>query len=257
MLRCDGTDQRNPDKPDLSAIFMSIPHFDIGKWKPPNAPKDGSLHLPRGLFQGSYPQEIALDRDGEQTFRKLRGMSSDRFLRVPQLWALLLNSSIIITCGPSSLISMVEEHIEFVKEEDLLTRGPSLVHVIDFERRVTYIPVEKCRSFIGLQRSIEVQCLADTDLSLDDCVLHSGLDQEELVVEKWPKILKEEKSIFVYVRISLREEIVPDSDGTKAIEALDESRLIEYASLSSDESGDEGDKMALVVFGDRYALISY
>jgi len=43
-----------------------------------------------GLFQTSYTQENALDRDGEQMFRKFKGIKSDQYLRVPQLWAIVL-----------------------------------------------------------------------------------------------------------------------------------------------------------------------
>ena len=93
VLRSDGTDHNHRDKPDLSAIFISFPYFDIGNWKPPESPKDGSLHLPRGLFQCAYTQETALDRDGDQVFRKFKGIKADQFLRVPQLWVLVLQSS--------------------------------------------------------------------------------------------------------------------------------------------------------------------
>lgn len=65
VLRCHGTDQKDRVKPDLSAMFVSCPYFDIGKWRPPDAPNDGSLHLARGLFQCLYTQEIALDRESD------------------------------------------------------------------------------------------------------------------------------------------------------------------------------------------------
>ncbi|KAJ4305064.1 hypothetical protein N0V90_000594 [Kalmusia sp. IMI 367209] len=235
ILRCDGTNQESRHMPDLSAIFASFPYFDVGKWKPPEAPTDESLHIPRGLFQSSYTQEIAVDRDENQIFRKLRGIASNKFLRVPQIWALVLQSKTIVTCGPLPLSDMFGENIEFVKEETLLAQGPSLVHITDLER---------------LQRCIEQACLQDSDTSLKDCILHSGNNEEELDGSHWPAILKEERSIFVYVRISRKEIQTPGPD-EKAIEALDESRLIEYASLSSDESGDEGDRMALMVINNR------
>jgi len=48
VLRCDGTDREEREQPDLTAIFISFPYFDIGKWKPSEGPKDESLHLPQG-----------------------------------------------------------------------------------------------------------------------------------------------------------------------------------------------------------------
>jgi hypothetical protein len=253
VLRSDGTDRSHRDQPDLSAIFISFPYLDVGKWRPPDPPKDEAMHLPRGLFQSSYTQDNALSRDGEQMFRNFRGIKTDQFLRVPQLWVLILQSKTIITCGPSALADMFTEHIEFVDEETLLARGPSLVQVTDFHRRVSYIPIEQCRTFFSLKQSIKEQCLAGSEYHLRDCILHPGSSEEELDGSQWPDMLNA-TSVFVYVRISRKkdpEKFGPGRDGPLAVGAPEETPLIEYAGLSSDESGDERDRMALTIVRDK------
>ena len=252
VLRSDGTDRSHRGQPDLSATFISFPYLDVGKWRPPDPPEDESMHLPRGLFQSSYTQDNALSRDGEQMFRKFRGIKADQFLRVPQLWVLILQSKTIITCGPSTLADMFAEYIEFVEEETLLAHGPSLVQVTDFLRRVSYLPVERCRTFLSLKQSIEEQCLSDSEYRIGDCILHSGGSDEELNGNQWPDLLNA-TSVFVHVRISRKKDSSSGSglDDALAVEAPDETRLIEYAGLSSDESGDEGDRMALTIVQDR------
>lgn len=237
-LRCDGMDKDNRDKPDLSAIFVSMPYLDIGKWRPPNAPKDGSLHLTRGLFQSFYPQEIAMDRDGEQTFRTFKGVRQKEYLRVPQLWALILDSKIIITCGPSNISTILEGSVEFIDEKSFLSQEPELVKVIDVQKRVRYIPIERCRTFLDLRRSILEECLAEHNTDFNDCILHLDDAIDELKANEWSSVLKAQRSVFVCVRIRLRE--------AQATESIDESHLIDYGTLSSDEENDVGSDMALV-----------
>lgn len=46
-LRCDEIDHARADKPDISAIFVSFPYFDISALNPSRASKDTSLHETR------------------------------------------------------------------------------------------------------------------------------------------------------------------------------------------------------------------
>lgn len=257
VLRCDGTDQKHRERPDLSAIFVSCPYFDIGNWRPPDAPNDSSLHLTRGLFQCLYDQEIALDRESDQMFRKFKGVEPNQYLRVPQLWTLVLQSETIITCGPSTLQEMSGGQIEFIDESSLLA-NERLVHVTDFFKRVTYLPVDQCRTFLQLRQSIEQQCLLGTDCAINDCILRSGNSEEELVGSQWPDLLKAHGSVFIYVRVSRRESDASTSKNHAqiSIEGPSQPRLIEYKGLSSDESSDDNDKMALTVRGWRRVFTS-
>jgi hypothetical protein len=246
-------DRSHPDRPDLSATFISFPYLDIGKWRPPEPPKDKLLHLTRGLFQSSYTQDNAMSRDGEQMFRKFRGIKTDQFLRVPQVWVLILQSKTIITCGVSALADIFTEDVEFVDEETLLARGPSLVQVTDFLRRVSYLPIEQCRTFLSLKQSIQEQCLSDLKYRIGECILHSGSGEEELDGNRWPDLLNA-TSVLIEVRISRKKDptkVNPINDGPLAVGAPKETRLIEYAGLSSDESDDEGNGMALTIYQDK------
>jgi hypothetical protein len=258
VIRCDGTDRNHPDHSDLSAIFVSFPYLDIGSWRPPDPPKDESMHLSRGLFQASYTQENALERESEQMFRKIKGIKTDQYLRVPQLWALVLQSETIITCGPSALKEMFEETIQFVEEDAVSTRGPSLVQVTDVLKRVTYIPIDRCKTFLVLKQSIEEECLSDVEYGITDCILHSGSSEEELDGSEWPGLLNV-SSTFVQVRLSRKkvdEKSARKHDDTLILEAPKTTRLIEYAGLSSDESDEERDKKALTLIQPRKSAMA-
>lgn len=92
VLRCDGTDPKDREKPDLSAIFISYPYFDVGIWEPAEPPTDDMTLLTRGLYQHHYPHELTSDADRRQMFRKFKGVAADQYLCIPQVWALVLQS---------------------------------------------------------------------------------------------------------------------------------------------------------------------
>jgi hypothetical protein len=79
VLRCDGTDLKHAENPDLTAIFVSFPYFDIGRGSPSHTPEDESMHVPRGLFQSTYPQEAAQERDADQMFRRFKHGRTEDF----------------------------------------------------------------------------------------------------------------------------------------------------------------------------------
>jgi hypothetical protein len=250
VLRCDGTDRGNPGKPDASATFISYPYFDVGKGGPADVPKDRSFHFARGLFQHFYPNEVALDRDGDQLFRKFRQAKHDQYLRVPQLWVLILNSKTIITCGASPLEDLFKGAFEFAAED--LTAGPSMVQVTDFFGRVNYLPIDQCRTFLELKQSIQKHCISKTDgvKHINDCLLHLGDSEDELEAEDWPRLLRKRNASFIYIRVSRK---VTTSSGLKTtgnasrIAEPEPTKMIDYADLNSEEEPDKGNGMALIL----------
>ena len=232
VLKCEGKDRTQPNRPDLSVTFISYPYFDVcdGKW--PDPPTDNSLHLTRGLFQQSYPQEVARDRDNQQSFRKFKrpGHFSHHFLRVPQLWILILDSTTIISCGPSSITSTFGGAIEIVSEESLLGGTQSLIRVfVESTKKNFFLSLETCRTFLALRSSIQKECLEDANDRIDDCVLYVDEEKNELNSGHWPKILQTKGAtlICIYVRPRNREPTI-------MIESSKNPLAIEHADLSSD-----------------------
>jgi hypothetical protein len=249
VLRCDGTDAKRTDKPDLSVVFISFPYFDLGTGNPPQAPKDVSNHSPRGLFQSEYPQEAAQDRDAEQMFRRFKHIRAGDYLRVPQLWAMVLHSRLIITCGPTLLPEMLHDGVEFVAEETLLATGPSIVHVTDALKRVVYLPLEHCRTYLALRMSIEEKCFKDLDEDSYDYILHAGSSESVMEASQWPETMKVEGSAFIYVRLSRRPspKLLQKNEISRGLTAPGVQDMIEYGDLSSDDSSSEGEQMALTI----------
>ncbi|KAJ5020311.1 hypothetical protein PSV08DRAFT_223167 [Bipolaris maydis] len=240
VLRCNGKDTKNSKKNDVSATFVSYPYFDISSGDWPEPPVDDSLHLSRGLFQQHYPREAAQDRDRQQSFSKFKrpGTTSSYSLRVPQLWALIIGSNTLITCGPSTLASTFHESIEFVPQEALLVGLTSLIQLsADFvTKAVSYLPLESCQTFFALKAMIQKECLQSTDHHIDDCILYTSDDNVELDASRWPKVVQTKGSLFISVHMSLRNQPKPSTN-----ESSTRGLFIEYGNLSSD---DEQDKAA-------------
>lgn len=238
VLRCNGKDTKNSKKNDVSATFVSYPYFDVSSGNWPDPPADDSLHLPRGLFQQHYPREAAQDRDRHQSFSKFRrpGTTSSYSLRVPQLWALIIGSNTLITCGSSTLASTFHESIEFVTQEALLVGLTSLIQLsADFViKTVFYLPLESCQTFFALKAMIKKECLRSTDYHIDDCILYTSDDNVELDASRWPKLVQTRGSLFISVRMSLRNKLKPSTNGS-----FTRGLFIEYGNLSSDNEQDK------------------
>ncbi|KAF2022168.1 hypothetical protein BU24DRAFT_471283 [Aaosphaeria arxii CBS 175.79] len=208
VLRCDGKDRKLPDKPDLHASFIAWPYFDTGNLKPPTTSKDSLLHVPRGLFRYSYPQENTLDREDHQVFRKFRGVDANQYLRVSQLWVLVLQSTTIISCGPETITKTFGKYVEVIDGNKDFS-GQPLVEVTDVFRRVTYFPIDQCEDFHRLERTICRKCLPDDNQEINNYTLHHGNSKEEIGFLQWATILRENQSMFIHVRIN-RKVAVPD-----------------------------------------------
>lgn len=242
VLRCDGIDQSNTERPDFSVLFTSFPYFDVSAGKPHGTPKDHeSTLLSRGLFQNAYPREPTQDRDGDQVFQHMRQEWFKDYLSVDQLWSLVIASTTLVTCGPSSLFGLFDGDIDFVDEGKLRAHGRSLLHVTDPFGGITYLPLNQCKNWLEARQTIEEKCLANSNLTLNDCNMHSGEDDEILEVGQWPDLLKSDG--FIYIRLKQKSQGIPEPESTPlptkeklaATKAPDKTLLIEYAELSSDE----------------------
>lgn len=248
VRRCDGIDPEQPFKPDISATFIAFPYFDTGKGTPSQDIQESSIHMPKGLFQNAYPHEATHNRDAEQMFRKFEHNEKSDYLRVSQLWALVLRSRTIITCSPSPLPDMFHD-VKFVAANDLLVDEPSRIHVTDHLRRVMYLPLEDCSTYFGLRHALEECCFNDTETTINECIIIAGDSEGELEPVQWPAILKSRTSPFVYVRLYLKDKRTTRASAERGsrIGSPKATKLIEYGTLDSDDGDSKAEKMALVV----------
>lgn len=246
VIRCDGMEQKHRLKPDVSVTFISFPFLDVGENDPLEAPDDETFHLTRSLFQHFYPQEVTRDRDDGQQFRKFRQIRSGQYLRVPQLWALILNSTTIITCGPTPLMDMAQSWLQVIPEHSLVSAKQHLIQVTDFHKVVTFLSSDTCRSYLELKRAIQDECLSRVTEHIDQCTLHLGDSEEKLDPSLWPSLLRKQQNALLYIRVSRNSRAIPSQDNvTASIEVNDVPKMIKYSDLNSDDESTDGKELAL------------
>lgn len=178
-------------------------------------------------------------------FRKFKHVRKGDCLRVPQFWSMVVQSHLIITCGPSALQELFEDGVEFISENYLVADGPSLVHVTDFYGQVAYLPLKLCSTYVALCRNIESKCLDGSERDNKDYVIHVGSDEAALEADQWPHVMKCERSAMIVLRLSRKfaSRVISSVDGLRS-----EPRTIEYGNLRSDcDSTDDNETEALIV----------
>ena len=75
------------------ATFISLPFFDLGDLNPIEHNRDHRAHLPRTLLQARYRFDTTFDRDKAQVATKALQSSPFQCIKLPQLWALMINQS--------------------------------------------------------------------------------------------------------------------------------------------------------------------
>ncbi|KAF3050681.1 hypothetical protein E8E11_009871 [Didymella keratinophila] len=246
VIRCDGRERKQRDKPDISVTFVSFPYFDLGSGDIPAAPKDDTLHMARALFQQFYPKENTKDRDDDQQFRRIKLIRDGHYLRVPQLWLLILNSMTIITCGPSTLADVTAGRLEIVSEDNLVGTSQCFVHVTDFFKRVTLLTPDMCGSYLALEETIQEKCLSESGEHIGQCTLHLGESETALDPSLWPALLQDTKNVFLYIRISRKNKAAPTQDEDSLhIEGPELLKMIEYTDLGSDNESANGKELTL------------
>lgn len=258
VVRCDGMERQHRHKPDVSVTFISFPFFDIGHGNIPETPDDDALHLTRALFQQFYPQENTRDRDDDQQFRRFKRIRSGQYLRVPQLWILILNSTTVITCGLTSLVDIAAGQLEIVSEDSLINTGQYLIHVTDFFNRVTFLSPEECRSYLALEQTVQKECLSESGEHIERCTIHLGENDGALDPSLWPALLRNVQTAFLYLRI--RRKSNADTiwgEETLRVESPDLPKMIEYTDLGSDNESIKGKELALYSKRLWWVLLAY
>jgi len=177
-------------------------------------------------------------------FKKFKGVRRGDTLRVPQFWSMIIQSHLIITCGPSALHELFDGSVEFISGDYLRTDGPSLVQVTDFYGQVTYVPLKLCSTYVALRRNIESKCLEDSEEDSEDYVIHLGSDDSVLEADQWPHIMKSERSAMIVLRLNRK-------STSRDMSLIDRSRSeqgkIEYGDLSSEHNSTDEDKTKALI----------
>ncbi|KAJ5356935.1 hypothetical protein N7517_011544 [Penicillium concentricum] len=198
-LRCVSRHSSGSEKEEKSATFMSFPYFSVESFK-----KDSQ----RRLLQTYYHQTTA-QRECGQAIRMTGLFPSDHITFVPQLWAIVLNSKLLITCAPISFSQIAANSLNIADSpRPRSSSGPSIIRLTDHNQRVFFIPMDHCQTWFALIDKVKNGCLSDIDLTRLELQLFT-ITGNPVHAETWHAVSKGHKSTILPLSVRLIEVKAP------------------------------------------------
>lgn len=239
-----------------TATFISLPVFTVCCPKRHTSTKDSEGHPVRALLQSRYRLESTKRRDKEQVITKTTSIKDhlahkDHIVHVPQIWVLLINNYTIITCAALDASVLRGDTIKLISytaaQQDEATWS---VHFTDARGKDFYLPLRFCKTWFDLVRQVTDNCLVDDYSYIRDQLLKGGPVYELVVAkdgsrvnaERWPKLVEEQKTEVIHLRLVDNETISSrllvtyyDDEGNELILDSDESSDTSPIFSSDDE----------------------
>ncbi|OQE44424.1 hypothetical protein PENCOP_c002G01146 [Penicillium coprophilum] len=197
-LRCVSRETGNVEA-QKSATFMSFPYFSVESIK-----KDSQ----RRLLQ-TYYRQTTTQREREQAILMTGRFPSDHITFVPQLWAIVLDSRLLITCAsiPFSHISAKSLHIAD-SPASRSSSGPSIIRLTDHIQRVFFIPMAHCQTWFALMDKVKNGCLSDIEPTNLEFQLFT-ITGHPVHAETWHEVSRGHKSTILPLSVRFVNEKAP------------------------------------------------
>ena len=197
------------------ATFVSLPVFTMCCPKRHTSTKEFEGHPVRALLQSRYRLESTKRRDKEQVITKTTSIKDhlahkDHVVHVPQIWVLIINNYTIITCAALDASVLRGDTIKLISytaaQQDEATWS---VHFTDARGKDFYLPLRFCKTWFDLVRQVTDNCLVDEYSYIRDQLLKGGPVYELVVAkdgsrvnaERWPKLVEEQKTEVIHLRL--------------------------------------------------------
>ena len=249
-----------------TATFVSLPVFTTCCPKRHTSTKDFEGHPVRALLQSRYRLESTKRRDKEQVITKTTSIKDhlayeDHVVHVPDIWALIINNTTIITCAALDASVLRGDTIKLISytaaQQDEATWS---VHFTDARGKDFYLPLRFCKTWFDLVRQITENCLHDEYSFIRDQLLKGGPVYELVVArdgnlvnaENWPKLVEQKKTEVIHIRLVDNETISSrllvtycDDEGNEVILDSDNSSDTSPTLSSDDEEGSDASESSI------------
>ncbi|EXF73219.1 hypothetical protein CFIO01_05579 [Colletotrichum fioriniae PJ7] len=188
VLRCD---TRPGEKVPASVTFISVPYLYADSFKSNRKKYQGDgICLPRRLHE-AFTLLGSVEQDKKQHFYQNEGRNQGQVLWVGQIWILVSDSS-LLTYGVVPREVLQGDSIAIREQRLNDAREDGVIQIVDEERRLFYLPADKCRSFYELETSARDKLIQlEPNSSLDNCDLSFSLPNgEPLNASRWSSLLK-------------------------------------------------------------------
>lgn len=114
--------ERYGSKPEQTVIFMSLPIFTIRGPNVHTTNGERDSHPTRSLLQSRYRLESTKKQDKEQVVAQIFANDKE-IVHVPQIWALVINKTTLVTCAPMESSVLLGDCIKLILEEEAQLDG--------------------------------------------------------------------------------------------------------------------------------------
>ncbi|KAK1845040.1 hypothetical protein CCHR01_12307 [Colletotrichum chrysophilum] len=185
VLRCD---TKPGEKVPASVTFMSVPYLYADSFKSPQRKYHADdTCLPRRLHEALSSLGSA-DEDKRQHFRRNEGQAKHQVLWIGQTW-IIVGASSLLTYGTIPRENLEGDSIAIRDQRTNDEEEDCVIQIMDQDRRLFYLPADKCKSFYELETSAKDK-MNGPEQDLNHCDLSFSLPNNEVLnPSKWSSLL--------------------------------------------------------------------
>ncbi|OIW34428.1 hypothetical protein CONLIGDRAFT_566188 [Coniochaeta ligniaria NRRL 30616] len=144
---------RAKNMPARTATWLCIPYFSLQKYAGPLSTATSGSFPTRTLLQEQY-SGVSAERDMQQAVCQTGHVPPDMCFHVAQMWCIVLDDSLLITCGAMSDPTKkgdFDDMIDLVTKpsQDPSTAVSSFIYVYYTEAVMYALPIDQCRSWFA------------------------------------------------------------------------------------------------------------
>ncbi|KAF1812448.1 hypothetical protein P152DRAFT_449192 [Eremomyces bilateralis CBS 781.70] len=226
----------SPGEKEKSVYINCFPYFSLERYAAVALPDNAALHTGLPLLQTLY-SSARKDRDLQQAICKLPDTRKGSCFHVSQIWSMVLDDRLLITCSRHSIRDISSESFSLTTRPETESSVRDYIEVSDDGRHVWLLPLSRCQTWLAF--TAHFRHLLD-DGEEFEYTLTVKLLGVSIEAKDWPSVVAESRSSplrLVLSRSNLRQPFMPsdyDSDDGPLVEESD-TEAAAQASLRSDE----------------------
>ncbi|KAL8717105.1 MAG: hypothetical protein Q9225_005628 [Loekoesia sp. 1 TL-2023] len=130
--------------------FFAMPYFSLDSLAAHVFSNTSDTHPVRTLIQLQSPS-TSTKRDKEQVVRQLGYSKGDQCFHVPQIWCLIVDNALLLTCGP---FSTGNPRLDTIRTSPEPSTQAHTLQLSDGRGRIWYLPLSSCESWLEFQATL-------------------------------------------------------------------------------------------------------
>ncbi|KAF1986219.1 hypothetical protein K402DRAFT_421430 [Aulographum hederae CBS 113979] len=188
------TDGPHPPAEELHAHFLMLPYFCLDRYTPPNLPANSNHHPTIGLVQALI-SSANRERELQQAVTALPDTPKGHCFHIAQLWCLVLEDGLIVTCSQLDLAELRDSTVNFNPRPDPPTNTEPYIIITD-NNRTWSLPTEGCKTWFTFAAHFY-----DLNSNFEN-FLQVSWKGETITPEMWPRIYAQAKRTTLHLQLN-------------------------------------------------------